>query len=234
MFILLQGYAGAMTAMRQAMATAIVLALVPRLAKRKPLGFVLAVAVASQFHASAWILLVLVPLAWAQFRKRAVLFILLVSVSLWAASEPILAFVSQATGLYSEYYESYAGTSGKTGVVLQAAVFLILLLVASHARGSGGRAERESGESSFLVLAGWMSVPAVAMAYGSNVYLRLTFYFIPLLAAVAAGRIDEIPHWRDRDVSRLLLGLTALVYFIVLSYLRPEWFQVIPYRSALL
>jgi len=232
LFILLQGYAMVMTAMRQSLATAIALAFVHRLEQRKPIGFIAAVLVASQFHSSALVMLVLVPLSWLKFGRAAVAIVTASSLLLWWLSGPLFALVVERTGLYSDYLEGISTSGGKLGVLLEAGFFLVCLAIMGVARYLRDGSSPES-QASFIHLAAWMVLPASALAYGSNAYLRLTFYFVPMLATGIAASTSTIRSRRDTQLIKGAVWVVSLAYFIALSYLRPEWFRVIPYESIL-
>lgn len=233
-FVLLQGYAMSMAWMRQSIATAIIAVAVPRLAARKPLGFIVAVIIASQFHSSALVVLVLIPLAWLRPRARLLAAVSGFSVLLWAASGAIFSLVVERTGLYEGYLDDIATGGGKLGVLLEAVFFLLCVGFMVYAHGLDGSVPQDAAEVTrdFSLMAAWMVIPAVALAYGSNAYLRLILYFIPVLS-VGLAQAGESSRRAD---TRLVLGTVlalALGYFVAISYLRPEWFRVTPFEWLL-
>ena len=88
------------------------------------------------------------------------------------------------------------------------------------------------GRPIFTYLGAWMVIPSVALAYGSNAFLRLILYFVPLLS-VGLAQVPIEGRRSDRGLAIGAMLVLALGYFLGISFLRPEWFRVTPYDSVL-
>jgi hypothetical protein len=232
LFVFLQGYATTMTAMRQSIATAIVLLVVPQLSQRRYLRFALGVLVAIQFHASAVALLVLIPLSRLPFRLRYLSIYIFATPVLALAAATILNLSASTNDRYAGYATNVAGSGGKLGVLLTLLLYVLLLasLTFSALRGPAALNERTSTQA-LLYYASWLIIPALGLAYGSNAYLRLTCYFVPFVAVALPVALRQIADPSLRRLMTYAAVVTALSYMLAISLLRPEWYSVIPYAT---
>nr|WP_243861258.1 EpsG family protein [Cellulomonas uda] len=232
LLVLLQVFAQTVTAMRQSIALAIVLLFVPLLLKRKYVWFVLGVLLATQFHATAIVLLVLIPLVRIRFGARTVLLNVAGAGVLFLVAGPLLRLTASNADQYSDYLAAFETSGGKTGVALMAGFYgAVLVAMTVCALQDGPLRAGATSAATFLLHASWLVLPMLALAFASNTYLRLVNYFVPFMIVgvpVAASFVS------DRKTRQMVLGgliAASTVFFLVLSLWRPEWYAVVPYES---
>lgn len=234
LFVFLQGYAMVMTALRQSIALAIVLVFIPQLVRRRYIRFALGVVLATQFHSSALLLLVLIPMVRLGFRTRISIFYIAFAALLAFLPGPIMRLAGSWADQYEVYLTGLEQSGGKVGVLLMIFFYIFLLIVMTTA--SMQCEDTRAGKVSVLAFfchASWMTIPILGLAFGSNAFLRLANYFVPFVAVGVATSLTCILNRESRRIAKYVIIVGTLAYFVAVSALRPEWYLVIPYVSIL-
>lgn len=235
LFVFLQGYAMVLTALRQSIAMAVLLLFVPQLIKRHYLRFALGVALAAQFHTTAWVLLLLIPLVQMKMGFKTAGAYLMLSAALLGLNHDVLAFAVSSADQYTYYLGVYDNSSGKVGVVVVMLTYVaFLVFVTYYCSWREALVGADSFATEVFCHASWMLAPVMMLAYGSNTFLRLANYFLPFLVVVVPLALRRVPARFLRQVYTTASLLAALMYFIGITTLRPEWYRVTPYVTPFL
>jgi len=232
LFLFLQGYAMILTALRQSLAMAVFLLFIPQLLRQRYLTFAVGVALAAQFHSSAWVLLVLIPVVHMRVDFRTTVGYLVAAGVFFLFNRELLARAVSGAGQYSDYLDAYETSGAKLGVLLMMGFYVALLLVVTHYSSPGD--EEKVGENRVTQLflhASWMLVPVMSLAYGSNAYLRLENYYIPFLVVVIPLALRRVEDRFERQMVTALFLVVCLLYYATITLMRPEWYKVTPFVS---
>jgi hypothetical protein len=214
----------AMSALRQATAIGFILLALRDMGTKplwKTIGWVL---LASMFHASAFIVAVLIALSYTRNRLQAL--------ALLAASAIPAYYVLFST--FDEYLKRYGQHRIDSGgvmfrVAMNAVPAMILLI-----SGSGSFSPR--GEEAFwrsLSIVSLAIIPAIAFVHSTTVIDRLSLYAIPLQILVLSGvpgQFSTSPATRIFPVMAIVAycALSLLVYFALGTHAR----FYVPYEMA--
>ncbi|MBM6786704.1 EpsG family protein [Collinsella tanakaei] len=231
LYITLNLYFNSMNIMRQAIAIGIIALAIPKLFKGKFLPFIVAVAIATLFHQSAPVALILIPLSKIEFKGRTFAVYLLAAVLIFIFSTPIVRVASSLLGRDVLYNDAFTG-SNYFGALIQAAVALVCCGVTSNYLGISRRDGKEEQSDSLLQHA--MMLWLLFSVFGMQVEIvgRLRFYFATFAILAIPAAISRAPK-PDCRLLNLMTGAATLLYFLVIGIARPEWFGVIPYVADL-
>lgn len=233
LFVCLTTYFMYMNAMRQAIAIAIILIALPGLIRnRKWLLFAVFVILAAQFHQSAYLALVLIPLAWVPFDKKAIIAYLILMAALVLATSFFTENIASLLGKDTFYSAKYSGSNYFGGLIKALFVFFLcfvsvfLILRAKKQDKSVFRNEKINIDLVLHMLMLW----AVFSVFGMRVEIagRLGLYF-GIVAPVAVSSALWVHRSRNGAYARWAICSTVLTYFLVVSIFRPEWQGAIPY-----
>ena len=218
---------------RQGIAVAIFLLAVPDLMERKLLRYVLLVALASQFHMSALLLLIvyLLPAMRLSTFGDWLKWGLLIGISMFSLSW-VMNSLSAASTYYGHYLNTdYADGGVRSATVLLIAVRILIMLLAATCGWNAAVEADLSGRTRNLLALAVADIAMVTVSLGFNLVDRLEMYltlpFVVGLANIAVrGRRPERSY-----VSALLVVIAFAATTIFFLY-RPDWYHLFPYRTV--
>ena len=223
-----------MLAVRQGIAVAIFLLAVPAVMERRLLRYVLLIALATQFHMSAVLLLIvyLVPVMrlstfgdWFKWGT-------LIGASMFSLSW-VMNSLAATSAYYGHYQNSdYADGGVRSATVLLVAVRILLMLLAATCGWNAAVEADRSGRTRNLLALAVADVAMVVIALGFNLLDRLEMY---LTLPFAVGLANLAAHGERPEssyVSALLVVIAFAATTIFFLY-RPEWYHLFPYRTFL-
>lgn len=202
LFVMLPTFAMSFSGLRQAIAVSFGALAYEFTKNKKPLRFVIAVAIAFLFHKSALILLLMYPLYWARMTKKWLVAIVPAMVAIFALNRPIFAFLQK---LISDFYTTAATeTNAYTMIVL-----FVLLAVFAFVIPDDKECDFDLiGFRNLLLFAIviQMFVPLHTLAMRFNYYYII---FIPLL-------ISKVVKYRSKRYNQvaLLAKYVMIVFFV--------------------
>ena len=219
---------------RQSVAVAIFLLAVPALMERKLLRYALLIVLASQFHVSALLLLVIYLVSamrlstfgdWIKWG------------TLIGTSMLSLSWVMNSLAASSAYYGHYLNSDYADGGVRSATVLLIvvrifLILLASTCGWNAAVESDPSGNTRNLLALAVANIAMVTVSLGFNLVDRLEMYLtmpfvIGLVNLTVRGRRPE------RSYIGALLVIIAFAASTTFFLYRPEWYHLFPYHTFL-
>lgn len=202
LFTMLPTFAMSFSGLRQAIAISFGALAYEFTKNKKPLRFVITVAIAFLFHKSALILLLMYPLYWAKITKKWLVAVVPAMVAILALNRPIFAFLQK---LISDFYTTAAReTNAYTMIVL----FVLLAVFAFVIPDDKECGFDLIGLRNLLLLAIviQMFVPLHTLAMRFNYYFII---FIPLL-------ISKVVKYRSKRFNQvaLLAKYVMIVFFV--------------------
>lgn len=226
-FICLQNYAMSMSIMRQSIALGIVLLAIPLLLSKKKLPYALMVVIAAQFHISAWVMLVPLLVIYLKRNKISVRYYILASAICVLIAGALLNFgISLFGETYTSYATSLSGNDGQQASILYFVFYLFLIFLAV----ASGHRNVESNEDSLFLRLSAFTLPVCALTFVSNAYTRFQYLFSIFLIISIPNFLHESKKSKEGLLMHYLVLLSVIVVYVVVSVLRPEWFEVIPYE----
>ena len=189
MYLILPMFQMLFSGLRQAIAMAFVPAAYQCIRKRKVFGFLTVVWIASLFHRSAWVLLLLYPVYHAKISRKAMILVVpaLVAVIVFRVQIFLLLY-SVIVAIFPENDANVVET-GATSMLL---LFSVILAFSYLFLGSTD--EETSGQRNILIL----SVAVQTFAMINRLAMRVNYYyllFLPLLLPKVIRRIPGKNKW---------------------------------------
>lgn len=219
--------------MREAVAVAIGMLAIVALTKQKNIPFVLLVLLASLFHRSAIVLLLLLPLQAVNINWKSLSVLLITGLLLFLFAEKFLQVIATFLGKTTFYDENFMG-SNYFGALIQFLFELFLCIVYFNYVCISHRNGRHLMSSHMELVLGWsLLLWLLLSAVGMKVEIvnRFSYYFAPLILCALPISL-RVPTKREALLVGYVLLVTAIVYFIVIEALRPDWHGIVPYVLA--
>ncbi len=223
-----------MLAVRQGIAVAIFLLAVPAVMERRLLRYVLLIALATQFHMSAVLLLIvyLVPVMrlstfgdWFKWGT-------LIGASMFSLSW-VMNSLAATSAYYGHYQNSdYADGGVRSATVLLVAVRILLMLLAATCGWNAAVEADRSGRTRNLLALAVADVAMVVIALGFNLLDRLEMY-LTLPFAVGLANLAARGERPESSYVSALLVVIAFAATTTFFLYRPEWYHLFPYRTFL-
>ncbi len=238
-FITFRLFFFSMTGIRQMIAIVILINSVKYIEKRQPVRYITAAILASLFHLSAIISVVLYFLPFKRLDFKGLLKITLITVPAYFAANIFIGAFMSVFPKYAHYVSRMESSEGSF-VILQTGLMLSFLLLdvffynakdetRQFTRGKFAIAER----SDISII----SLNALIFTYISNVFslniniaMRMSRYFSVLLIVYLPNILGEIKNPKLRILLYYATVILLLVYYVVIFIYRPGWDGVIPYR----
>lgn len=223
-----------MLAVRQGIAVAIFLLAVPALMERKPARYALLVVLASQFHGSALLLLVVYLIPYMRLSTFGDWFKwgALIGVSMFSLSW-LLTRLLTASAYYGHYLHSqYADGGVRSATVLLIVTRIILMFLAATCGWNEAVESDTSGRTRNLLALAVADVAMVVIALGFNLLDRVEMY-LTLPFAVGLANLAARGERPESSYVSALLVVIAFAATTTFFLYRPEWYHLFPYRTFL-
>ena len=218
---------------RQGVAVAIFLLAVPALMERRLLRYLLLIALATQFHTSAVLLLIvyLVPVMRLSTFGDWLKWGTLIGASMFS-----LSWVMNSLAASSAYYGHYLNTDYADGGVRSATVLLIavrvLIMLLAATCGWNAAVETDpSGRTRNLLALAVADTAMVTVSLGFNLVDRLEMY-LTLPFVVGLANIAVRGQRPERSYVSALLVVIAFAATTIFFLYRPDWYHLFPYRTV--
>lgn len=234
------GYFGmSMNTIRQYLAMIIIFFAYDYLRKRKLLGFVLIIFLASLFHKTALAFLLAWPITKFRFNYKSILTITISSVILYISFQTILQGLLRIFPTYQYYLDSsYLNGDIRIATIMNLLVGLSIIVfgvfIQSHNNSDLKykncffcEREKENNEQLMLLLIG------VCMTFISikfNLLDRIGDYFLVFSCIYLTNVIDQI---KGKKLAILLIYIIVVLFFLyvtTIQVMRPEWNTIYPYK----
>lgn len=240
-----------MNIIRQALAVSVVLIGYTFLDKSKRsisdyIKFALFVLVASTFHDSAILCLVMIVFDKMQFKRRDILFSGVITMICYVAYSKLFVFVanliSKGNGSYVSYMEKTGENVGNinlqsiTSLILTSGAFFIGTYVLIW-KNRTYTDENDTDEivilkkyESFLLYMGLLATVCRLLIFKMNIINRFSYYFIPYIVLLYPYAIDQIAHVPNRKIIRMAVYVSYGLYFVWMTVsFADKFYGTVPY-----
>ena len=231
-FLCMRFMFGTMNQVRMWISIGVLLWSFPYLLKKKIIPFILIVLLASLFHLSCLIFLLIFPISLLKNNKRNVILFIAVALVLFLLGDRLFYFLSSKTGLYTEYMRaSTFDVSNNIAIYFSFFVLLIFFLFSVYASMHKKDAIIVNEDLSRMNnVYFWTLLILVGLALlGLNVKImsRITAYYEILLVIILPYYIKILKNKRQLFI--ICFDIFLVAQLITILILRPNWYCVTPY-----
>ncbi len=226
LYITLLAYAANMNLMRQALAASFILLAIPCLMNGRYLKYLFAVVLASLFHSSALVMLVLLPLSFVEPGRKTIIAYFAVTAAMFMTPGSIWDFVTQNF----EQYESYSRSKWAGGNELAAPIMTVMDIALLYASWHVNEKANEKSNESLRVLfhGAMLQIVFQALACTINIFQRLTTFTSFLLILYFASVFKDFKT-RERFLFLYFTLGISVAFFAIVMVFRPQWYGVVPF-----
>lgn len=238
LFIGLRFYYFFLSGLRQSIAVSIVFVAYVFLKENRKILFIILVLLASTFHFSALIFLLVLPLSKLKLDEIAIPKILFTTFLIYILFNPLLSFfLSHMPAYYSHYLVTEAASTNNLADFINAIIPCLFLLVAKT---TGFKLNKEKDnidknstfiysdidtQMSFLLVGAGLSF----IATRASILDRMVQYYWIFSIITISNIIFSIKDKRSRTIWYLIITSFVIVYNLTILLLRPEWNAIVPY-----
>lgn len=210
LFISSSLFSGYFSGARQNIAVGIVLLAYLMVKKKKPLQFVLLVSIASLFHKSAWIALLLYPAYHVRIRKKMLPIIGVLMMAIFIFRRQI--FTSLLV-IASDKYANLYGTVTETGAFTLLILYILFSIFVFVVTNINTRDQETNGLCNYMLIATAIQM-FTSIAHGVG---RLNMYFIIFIPMLIPKVIEcSLPRYRSVvRYANIILCVFFTVYFFI-------------------
>ena len=191
---------------------------------KKPILFVLIVALAMSMHVSAFILVIMYPVYHVKITKVGLVAIVPMLGMLFALNRPIFSFLS----VYVEQYTRFEADISETGAYMTLLLFVIFVIFAFAIPDERAMDKETYGLRNLLILA--LAIQMFAPLH--NLAMRMNYYFIILVPLTMPKLIANTTKrwWQLAAAAKAVMVVFFIVYFFASAKLSKETLNVFPYH----
>lgn len=234
LYVLFNIYFFNLTGMRQSLALVFLLKAYEYIKSDNTKKFIIYTVIASLFHSSAIIFLILLALKKIKYKKKYYFLTIFISIVAFIFLKPIFIAIANIIGKYSGYIDSKDfGVSNYFGSLFQ---FLLTFAVYSFCifmYFANSKKQKNNSHNYFDIGLWLLSLNVICqfMAMKMNIIGRMNQYFWIYSIIL----IPNLILLEKKSKKRMLLCVTiiflALLYWFIVGIYRPEWNGAIPYST---
>lgn len=246
-FYVLRYSIGTMNVVRMWMAIAVLLFAIQYVIDRKLIKFLIVILLASLFHSSALVFLIIYPLYSIQINKKIILAMMGGSVLIFLASKFFFSVLTSLIGRYSGYLSTDFNVESNIAVYLTLLIDLslfVLIYVAINRENkyycndnSWGNIvsliyeedKNNVGLKKILVLTALLAVCFDIIGLGNTVMNRISTYFSVFFVLSIPIAIQKIQFEANKGFVKTAVMIGLSVQFLIIMIFRPNWSGVVPY-----
>lgn len=232
LYILCNFFFSYMNIMRQAIAIAIVLWGFEYLKEKKYIKFSIFVVLASFFHASAFLALLLIPLRKFNFDKKFLGITLIATMILFVFGKNIFLLLAKFSPRLFNYIGSDFDVENYFASFLNFLVYMCSFVLGMFIIAKNDKScIKEKNEKTNIII-GIMGVAVMFSVLTMRVSLfnRFTPYFSIFLIIWLANTMQKIKNTKERILFKVIVLLMFMAYWIIIARYRPEWYGCVPYK----
>lgn len=227
LFITLNYYALYMSAMRQAIAVAILAIAFELLKKKKYIKYIILVLIASLFHQSAVVMLLLIFFTDKKFKVKNIYATIIISISAFLLANSVFNVITKIFPIYSGYGESQFFKANYFAALINTLVSLVILLVGVYCNSKSD----EDKDKNLLAYIMCLNYIFYVITMKISIFSRVTIYFSYFSTIWLANSINNIQIKEQKILVQYIVVLCTILYWLIISIYRPEWHGVVPYKT---
>lgn len=231
MFTLMNFYFFYTSAMRQAIAIAILLLGYENLKNNKNLKFTIYILIAMLFHQSALLAFLFIFVKKIKYNKLFVFFLLLFYIVGFIFGKNIFMFITNFSTRLLDYSDSKFFVENYFGALLQFLVNFIafivgyILMLKNSIKTLYDKDDYNNTFIGLLALANLFLLLTIKV----GIFNRFSPYFSIFVIIWLPNMIMKIKNSKDRLFISIICFSVLLLYWLIVSIYRPEWYGMIPY-----
>lgn len=233
MFIAMTTYTMYLNVMRQAVAIGFVLIGYCKLRDRKwPIALIFFL-IATQFHQTAWLVLLVFPITLLTFTRTSLILYILTTIIMFICSNSVTSLIATILGR-TEFYDPNHTESNYFGALIQLMFVISIVAMCFFYMPIQKLPQKQESDDERMVytyqhmLMLW--VMFVAMGVKVEVLGRLSYYFGALVIIIVPLVLKRVPA-KESFFVRNIFCLVCFVYFVIIGVFRPQWHGAIPYAT---
>lgn len=228
-FILINCFAMYMSTMRQAIALAIIiLAYLYFLKNDKKVKYVISVIIASLFHQSAIVMLILLLFNGKKFKRRYYVVSILTAIMVFIFVPTIFSILLRIFPNYGIYSDSEFANSNYFASLLNSVVVFIFYTIGVIYWKKNK--EKYGDKKDFYAFMISLNLIFYIATMRMTLLARITTYFNIFNIIWIPQTMKNIDNIRHKKIFTIMILLCLLAYWGIISIYRPEWYGVIPYK----
>lgn len=229
LYITLNAYSFNMTGMRQSLAIVFILYGFDSLINEKYGKYIIFIMIASLFHSSAIVLIVLIFIIKIPYNKNSYRKNIFIIGICFIFYKYLFLVATSILGKYSGYEDSVYGASNYFGAVFQFSIGIIFYSICHYLYFSKVRREEFDSKITMTALRLFsLATYFQALAIRMNILGRMTPYFWIFGIIAIPNTVSNLKIRRRKEWILAIIIISFLYWFIIAKY-RPEWHKVIPY-----
>lgn len=234
-FYTLRYMLGPMNTVRMWIAIAILLFSIPYLQRKRWIQFCIIIVIASLFHSTALIFLVLYPLCKMKITKKKIVLLYAIAITIGVMGTSFFAWLTKSINMYSGYLTSkYFVYDNNVAVFFNLAIDLCLVLFIFREYRKDLEINIERNEKvipldNIIKVALLLIVAIDIVGLRNTIMNRISTYFGMFLVIAIPSAIKKINFRNNREIIWLGMGVLLALQFLVVMIFRPEWNSVVPY-----
>lgn len=234
LFVSMTTYTLYLNAMRQAIAVAFMLLAYCMFRDDKKVFSLFFIIVATQFHKSAWLVLLVLPAIFSPFTNLTLFIYIVIIFGMFLGANYVTSVIAQILGR-EQFYDADHMAANYFGPVIQL-IFIICIVIVYFFYTTSQRVNKDKillRENYFFrhILMLWIMF--AAMGIRIEVMSRFSYYFAPFVLFALPFALSKASR-KESFAAKFLLCTVCLLYFLIIGLLRPEWHGAIPYVADFL
>ena len=236
LFINLRIFYFTLSGLRQSISMAILLISYKYIMEKKLFSFISLVFIASLFHSSAIIFLLVYPLSRIKFNFKFLAVESLVSMVVYYTFETFISIALRIFPQYQSYVKGvYFDGDVRVASIMSFLVIIIILIFGimtniKYVRKQEKIVPKNQSEVNLLLHIVSLATSVYFIAINANLLSRIGLYFFMFTVVFIPKCIENIKDKRAALIINYLLLIFALAYNLVILIYRPNWQHVYPYE----
>lgn len=229
-YFLLNLYFFNLTGMRQSLAMSFIILSLLNYKNKKYFMFLINVVIASTFHSSALIFLLVPIIDRIKYNKKTLLYTLIIALLCFLFSDKLFGFMTGIIGKYSGYEDSIFGVSNYFGALIQSIFFSYIYIFCHTILTKHLNSQNFKENQFYLKLLGLAAIFEI-LSMKIQIFSRMALYFWFASIILIPKAIKSIEKTKNKFYMSLIIYLSLLMYWLIIAIYRPEWNGAVPYKT---
>lgn len=235
LFVSLKMFCGIMNTTRMWIAIAILLYSYEYIKSQKIIRFSMVVIIASLFHRTALIFLILYFLSVSKKTKRSIIIVFLITIIVFFMRANFFNYITEKIGVYQDYITGQY-FEGKPGIVVYIGLLvnlsIILFSYSNKAIGFNFSMEKKTLDykKNMLSMSAVVILSLSIIGLTNTIMSRISAYFIPAVIIFFPNAINNVKEKKYGRIALLVISILLYFMFYVVLKLRPGWYGVTNYK----
>ena len=234
MYVCLLFFYSSMTMLRQFFSILIILSGFKYVKKKKIIHFIFTVILASFFHSTAWLALLIYPIYHIKYKKKYVIIIFVASFITILNLGSIFTTISNLIEKNSTYMDNL-GDKNMANTLYAITYFLMYLFAIYEIYKNEKDGKINDENNNFYLYSLLMAAVVNMIAINMNVLSRAALYF-NIFSIISLPNIihNNVKNIYNKKILNVAILLIFVIYSNTIIYFRPEWNSAFNYKSCII